>query len=206
MKLEYYPESLLEAVTLSLTQHSAAYDGKALSNVLWALARYGSIPASQAMLAAVAVELGPRAKVRSGGKIVVWGATTLDISLRVRNVASRQSVCPCVGCVMPVHRAYNPECLCDCVIRHSVSVRLYCISGASLTTKKPSAALSTMERRQAASQQAYTQHVLRTLDASPRDRPFRHTRSRTSCGRTLSWSTSHSPSFWAPWRRQLCSS
>ena len=68
VKLEYYPESLLEAVTLSLTQHSAAYDGKALSNVLWALARYGSIPASQAMLTAVAVELGPRAKVRSGGE------------------------------------------------------------------------------------------------------------------------------------------
>ena len=64
VKLEYYPEALLDAVTRALTQQSAAYDGKALSNVLWALARHGPLPATPAMLKAVAAELGPRAKVR----------------------------------------------------------------------------------------------------------------------------------------------
>lgn len=63
VKLEYYPEVLLDAVTRVLTQQSAAYDGKALSNVLWALARHGPLPATPAMLKAVAAELGPRAKV-----------------------------------------------------------------------------------------------------------------------------------------------
>lgn len=69
MKLEYYPEELLYAVSHALTQQSARYDGKALSNVLWALARHGPGPATPAMLNAVAAELGPRAKVRVEGLI-----------------------------------------------------------------------------------------------------------------------------------------
>ena len=63
VKLEYYPEALLDAVTLILASSSAKYDDKGLSNMLWALARWGPVPASNAMLEAVALELGPRAKV-----------------------------------------------------------------------------------------------------------------------------------------------
>ena len=63
VKLEYYPEALLDAVTLILRSSSAKYDGKGLSNILWALARRGHVPATTAMLEAVALELGPRAKV-----------------------------------------------------------------------------------------------------------------------------------------------
>lgn len=63
VKLEYYPESLLDAATLTLASSSAKYDGKGLSNILWALARRGPVPATQAMLDSVSTELGPRAKV-----------------------------------------------------------------------------------------------------------------------------------------------
>lgn len=63
VKLEYYPEELLDAVTLTLSSNSSKYDGKAVSNVLWALARRGPVPSTPAMLDSVALELGPRAKV-----------------------------------------------------------------------------------------------------------------------------------------------
>ena len=67
VKLDYYPEELLSQVTRALTRGSAQYDGKLLSNVLWALGRNGPGPGTPEMLQAVAAELVPRVKVRPEG-------------------------------------------------------------------------------------------------------------------------------------------
>ena len=92
VKLEYYPDELLDSVARVLAQRSPQFDGKAVSNILWALARRGPGPGVEAMLKAVAADLTTRSKVG-------WAACIIAISiwcdyseLAMRGISARNAL------------------------------------------------------------------------------------------------------------------